>query len=301
MWRVTERLDPEARVAQDVPIEEVVQEYRLIVSVVRDAIEERGLDVSFDQYTYFYDAIFELTAESVRRYTEYRRKQVQQERTRYLAGIAHQMRSPLSALTMQVELLRAGEPMTSEDVDALGRVARRLRVMVDGVLRLERFQPHELPVRPAVVVPAELVEQVRGDVAREAERKGLRLETDVDDTLRMEVDLDLLLDVLVNLVENALHYTSEGFVRIEVRKATDEEAGEGVLFRVINSGPGIEAERQDELFQLVQSERSGGFGVGLVVARRAVEAQGGRIGVESAPGEGACFWFCLPRHVEARA
>ena len=301
MWRVTDRLDPEARVAQDVPIEEVIQEYRLVVSVVRDAIEERDLEVSFNQYTFFYDAIFELTAESVRRYTEYRSEQIEQERSQYLAGIAHQMRSPLSALAMQVELLGEGEPLTAEDVDVLARVSRRLRILVDGVLRLERFQPDELPVRPQVIALAEVVEGVRGDVAREAEIKGLHLETDVDDTLHMEVDLDLLLDALVNLVENALHYTSEGSVRIEAHEEPDEDAGEGVLFRVIDSGPGIKAERQHELFHLVQSQRPGGFGVGLAVARRAVEAQGGRIGVESTIGEGSCFWFWLPRRVEARA
>jgi two-component system sensor histidine kinase SenX3 len=71
MWKVTERLDPEERVSQEMPIEEVVQEYDLAIDVVRTWIEERGIEVSFLEYSYFYRSMFELTAESVRRYAEH--------------------------------------------------------------------------------------------------------------------------------------------------------------------------------------------------------------------------------------
>src|SRR5262245_57270288 len=69
MWKPMERLDPELRVAQNIPIEEVVQEYSIVLDVVRNWIEERGIDVPFPEYSYFYRALFELTAESVRRYS----------------------------------------------------------------------------------------------------------------------------------------------------------------------------------------------------------------------------------------
>src|SRR5690606_17553429 len=71
LWKVSDRLDPEARVQQNFLIEEVIHEYRLVVETVRNWIEEREIDVAFEEYSYFYQAIFFLTAESIRRYQRY--------------------------------------------------------------------------------------------------------------------------------------------------------------------------------------------------------------------------------------
>lgn len=140
MWKVTERLDPEERVEQDVPIEEVVQEYRIAVDTVRDWIEERRIEVPFTEYSYFYAAMFELTAESVRRYAAHQAERVRKDRGRYLAGLMHQLRTPLSALSMQVERLDRGELRPDAgSIAKLRQSLRRVTVLVDGVLRLERL------------------------------------------------------------------------------------------------------------------------------------------------------------------
>lgn len=295
IWQITERLDPEARVSQDIPIEEVVQEYRLVVEVIRPWIRERGLRVSFEEYSYFYSALFELTAESVRRYAVYQAEQVARDRSHYLAGLAHQMRTPLSSLALQLQILQRSHEVAPELLEPALRGVRRLNFLIEGVMRLERFKPEELPVRPRRLRPAKLIDEALDDRRAEASPKGLRLEVHANRLLEMDVDEHLFVDVLGNLLDNAIRYTPAGFVRVEV-----EEEPEHVLFKVRDTGPGISEARQAQLFQPVESVRAGGLGIGLHVASRAVTAQGGEIGLESRLNEGSLFWFRLPRAVSGQ-
>ena len=290
IWQVYKRLDPEARVDQEIPIEEVVQEYGLALDTISRWIRERGLEPTFDELTYLHQALFELTAESVRRYEAHRGEQIRQERSIYLAGLTHQMRTPLSTLIMQLQLLERQGQIAPSLVDQLRRNLRRLSYMVNSVMRLERFKPHELPVRPRLVYPARLIDQALDDRQPEARHKGLRLESDVNRTLEMQIDPDLFIDVMGNLVDNAVKYTPSGFVRVEAKEEPD-----AVLFKVLDSGPGIAPERQAGLFGAVQPGEQSGAGIGLHVAYRAVTAMGGSIGIESELGHGAMVWFRLPR------
>lgn len=146
LWQVVERLDPEARVIQHMPIEEVVQEYGLVVEVIRRWIQARGLNVSFEEYSYLFQTLFELTAESVRRYSTYQAERVKQDRAHYLAGLAHQMRTPLSTLSMQLQMLGRDKQLGSAKVEQLQRNVKHLIFLMNGVMRLERFKPEELPV-----------------------------------------------------------------------------------------------------------------------------------------------------------
>jgi two-component system sensor histidine kinase SenX3 len=297
MWKITERLAPEERVAQEMPIEYVVLEYGLAVDTVREWIDERQIDVSFREYSYFYQAMFELVAEAIRRYAAYRTEQLAKQRAEYLAGLTHQMRTPLSVLALQVQLLeKVDRPPDAGLVVKLRRNLRRLSFLVNGVMRLERFKPDEMPVQPEVIQPARLVAEVMSDNEPEASRKGLRFEAQVNWTLRIEVDPDLFMDALGNLVHNAVKYTTAGFVCIE-----SEEHADDVVFRIRDSGPGMPAERLAELFRPVLPGMRGGAGLGLVVAHHAVVAQGGAIGAESEPGKGTVLWFRLPRTVSPRA
>lgn len=297
-WKITSRMDPEARVDQDMPIEEVVMEYSLALDVLRQWISDSGLEPSFKEYTYLYQNIFELTAESVRRYEARRQELVSQERSRYLAGLTHQMRTPISTLTMQMQILERQREVTPSLVNVCQRNLKRLSLMVNTVMRLERFKPNELPVRPQLIYPARLIDQALDDYQPDATHKGLRLETEVDRTLDMRTDPDLFLDVLGNLIDNAVKYTASGFVRVEVEAVTSASE---VLVKVIDSGPGIAADRQAGLFGPVEPVELSGAGIGMHVAQRAATALGGSIGIESAPGEGTEVWFKLPRYLSGES
>lgn len=296
MWKERARLEPEARVLQEIPIEEVVQEYRLAVDTVRDWIEERHVDVPFAEYSFFYGAFFELAAESVRRYARFQNERVRQERAEYLASVMHQLRTPMSSLTAQVELLASSS--RPPDGAALGRLRRslgRLRLLVDGVLRTERYEASELPVRALLVEPARLIDEIVVDHAVDATRKGIEVRSEVSRELRMYVDPDLFVDAIGNLVQNAVKYTASGAVTLSAVEEAD-----AVVFKVRDTGPGIAPQLQTRLFREVQPGAAGGAGIGLRIAHRACAAQGGEIGVVSAPDEGTEFWIRLPRFVSSR-
>lgn len=297
--RLLERLDPQLRAAQHASIEEVAQEYSTLVDVVRNWIEECAIDVPFAEYSYFYRVVFELTAESVRRYSIQQANIISGERAKYLASLAHQMRGPLSSISVLIDHVKraklSGEEINETIVQISDRNLRRLVSLIDNVLKLERFKPAEISVRPQLVRPADIVGNVLADNQHDAAAKGLRLENAVDGALRLQLDPELFLDAISNMIQNAVKYTTSGFVRVESHEQQDE-----IVFSVIDSGPGMLAEQAKTLFRMFQPGQAGGVGIGLLIAQRAVAAQAGTVGVESKPGKGSVFWLRLPRVVEAR-
>lgn len=299
MSQLVEQLEPELRFAQRIPVEEVVQEYYIAVDVVRRWIAERAIDVPFSEYSYFYRAIFELTAESVRRYSIEQAKVVSGERASYLAGLAHQMRGPLSSFSVLIDQVkRSGcseDQINARVVQISERNLKLLVSLIENVLKLERFKPEEITVRPQLVCPVDIIRDVIADNSHDAAAKGLCLENAVDISLKMEIDPGLFLDAISNLIQNAVKYTTSGFVRVESQAQDD-----GIAFKVIDSGSGVSAGRKNSLFRALQPEQHGGVGIGLLIVYRAVTAQGGTVGVESNPGKGSVFWFRLPRIVAPR-
>lgn len=299
LWHDAARLDPELRVAQGMAIEEIVFEYWLLVSTVRDLVEAEQQQVSFAEFTYFYEAVFELVAESVRRFASRQAEQVRRARSEYVAQLSHQMRGPLSVITLAAAKLRPASMSQDPDlaplVEALDRNARRLQRQVENLMRLERYTAEEIPVRPQRIFPARVLDRVIEESQDEASRKGLRLEVRGNRTAEIEADPELLLDALGNLVENAVKYTERGAVTVSM-----DEVDDRVEFRVADTGPGIDERRRAELFQPTVPGKPGGVGLGLAVARRAAAAQQGEIGVRTEVGRGSEFWFTLPRRVAAR-
>jgi signal transduction histidine kinase len=129
------------------------------------------------------------------------------------------------------------------------------------------------------------------------------------DLADIEADTDLITRVLINLVGNAIKFTpSDGEIVIDVGRYQDDQHGPGdawVLFAVSDNGPGVPAEDQERIFSKFgqveshKSQRAISTGLGLTFCKLAVEAHGGRIWVESAPGEGSSFRFVLPPHTSS--
>ncbi len=296
LWEHHGRMDPEQRVRDAVPIEEVVREYAYVIEAVRIWLDERDEQVSVQDYSFFSIAIFDLAAESARRFAKYQAEEVARERSEYVAGIAHQLRTPVSTLNLYVQQLERGQGAPdTRAVERLRRTVGRLSRLVDGILRLERFKPEELPVHPETLAPAQVIDQLVADYEHDASGKGLRLDISANRSARMRVDRDLLVDALGNLIQNAIKYTEKGFVRVTLEEQEDE-----VVFKVEDSGPGISPERQRELFRPVRPGQPGGVGLGLSIAFRAAVAQGGTLELESELGRGSTFRLHLPRAVRAR-
>lgn len=295
LWQVAERLNPEQRLRDDVPIEETIREYAYVVDEIRLWLEEEDLDVPHDELAYVSVAFFELAAESARRYAKLLTEETTRLRSEYVAGIAHQMRTPLTVLKLQFQKLEREMEADHLGRDRLRRTFDRFQRLVNGLLRVERFAPHQQPRESIELSPAHLLQQIAADYEVDAQAKGLTLQVEADPSLRMSTDPGLLIDAVGNLVQNAIKYTRRGYVRV-----TMEAQGDEVMFRVEDSGAGISVERQRSLMHSIQKGEQGGVGLGLMIARHAAEALDGQIQLRSDPGQGSTFVVCLPRVVPSR-
>ena len=217
-----------------------------------------------------------------------------------VATVAHEFRTPLTSLRMAIHLC-ADEvvgPLTEKQADlmfAARQDCERLQAIVDDLLDLSRIQSGKLVLTRGAEPPRELVVAVVDAHRGDASAAGIALSGVAGEHLPdVGVDRERIDLVLSNLVANALRHTPAGGT-VEVTAVE----GEGtVRFEVKDTGAGIAPEYHDRIFEKffrVPGAPAGGVGLGLYLSREIVEAHGGRIGVESAPGVGSRFWFTVPR------
>jgi len=149
----------------------------------------------------------------------------------------------------------------------------------------------DLPLRLSRVNLVDLANDVLHAYQREAEQKGIAMQAETPLAIEATVDADLIRQAAANLVENAIRHGSAG-TRVTIRVA---RVGQLPTLEVVDTGPGIPAERVAAIFDRFQRGPEGGTGLGLSIARSAVERNGGRIAVESRVGSGSRFTITLPR------
>jgi two-component system phosphate regulon sensor histidine kinase PhoR len=249
-----------------------------------------------------------------------RMEQVERTQREFVANVSHELRTPLTSISGYVESLLEDErgglfftPHVREFLDAIHKSARRMGRLTDDLLAMARVDSGEQKLRPE---PVEV-----GIVMREAEdaTAGLVREKEGELTIgdypdaEVVADLDAIVQVLSNLIENALNYgAGPDGARVELnaeivatlsRSAAGGpgmEAAQEVLFSVRDYGSGIASEHLDRLFERfyrvdkTRSRESGGTGLGLSIAKHIVEAHHGRMWVESELGRGSRFCFTLP-------
>ena len=205
---------------------------------------------------------------------------------RLLQDISHELRSPLARLNVAIELARS-----DEDPDAhLNRVqkeADRLNSLVGQLLQMTRAEGDIAAMRLQPVRVDELVADIAADAAIEAQQRGCRVEVTGLTPFEMNADPELLRRAFENAIRNAVRYTPEG-TAVEV---TMEKSGNCANIAIRDYGPGVPEDSLDRIFQpffRVETDRdrlSGGVGLGLAIAKRAVELHHGRISARNAhPG-----------------
>jgi len=225
--------------------------------------------------------------------------QVEAMRRRLIGDVSHELRTPLTAIKGSMEGLMDGVlPANDETYQQIHTEADRLDRLVDDLQELSRVEAHayQLDLHPVDI--SSIVQTVTKRLASQAESERVSLDFEQDPDLPpVLADEDRAFQVLTNLTGNALQYTpAGGRVTIAAKKLNDE-----VQFSVRDTGVGIPPEHLSHIFDRfyrVDKSRSrqagGGSGIGLTIARALVEAQGGRIWVESAgEGKGSTFHFTL--------
>jgi signal transduction histidine kinase/CheY-like chemotaxis protein len=215
-----------------------------------------------------------------------------------LAVVAHDLRNPLHAITVGVSTLlpRITEPTLRRPVERIQRSAQRMERLLQDLLDIHAIEGGRFTVSTGEMSPTALILTALESQQSLAGQTSVIINTDVSPALHaVEADEERILQVLENLVGNALKFTPPGGV-VTVGATHAAEPG-SALFFVRDTGPGISREHLprvfDRFFQVQSSDRRG-TGLGLAICKAVVEAHGGRIWVDSAPGKGAAFFFTLP-------
>jgi signal transduction histidine kinase len=230
-----------------------------------------------------------------------------QHKSQFVANMSHELRTPLAAILGYAELMQEGfyEPPGKKSLDALTRIrsnGKHLLGLINTVLDIAKIESGQFSLNLAEYALSSVVETVRAATESLAETKKIALMTHVPKSLPIGFgDEQRLTQVLLNLVGNAIKFTDTGEVRITAKAENGHFA-----VSVADTGPGIPADQLTRVFDQFHqvdnsnTKRKGGTGLGLAIAKQIVEMHGGRVWVESEPGEGATFLMQLPVRAESR-
>ena len=228
-----------------------------------------------------------------------------QHKSQFLANMSHELRTPLNAIIGYTELILDGiyGETPEKTLTVLKRVesnGRHLLGLINDVLDFSKIEAGQLKLALADYSMKDVVHKVYSAVEPLAAKKNLGFKLDVPpDMPAGHGDEQKLTQVLLNLVGNAIKFTDTGEVAIKVAPANGSFS-----VAVHDTGPGIDPANQEKLFEEFQqadnsiTKAKGGTGLGLAISRRIIEMHGGRLWVDSSPGNGAVFTFTIPTVVE---
>jgi signal transduction histidine kinase len=212
----------------------------------------------------------------------------------FLMSVSHELRTPLTAIRGHVSALSEGvieDPtMREASLGVISEEALRLERLVGDVLDLAKLDAHRFTVLQEEVDMERLSERAYAAFGEEARRRAIDYRLDVRARPVIVTDGDRVLQIIVNLLSNAFRWTPEGG-RIGVELSAENGA---VSVAVADTGPGIDEEERERIFRPFWSRDGGGTGLGLAIARELAVALGGRLVLDSTPGQGSRFVLVLP-------
>ena len=232
-----------------------------------------------------------------------------QAKTQFLANMSHEIRTPLNGVVGMIELMRMtnlSDAQRGYTEQALQSSHALLR-LIDDILDLSRIEAGRLELEKTPFHLPNLVQELRVLFADQAQAKGLALTVSVPDNLNTMLvgDNHRLLQVLANLVGNALKFTEQGSVSVSVSRLAFIDGWATLRFEVADTGIGVPKDKQELIFEAFSqadtsmTRRYGGTGLGLSIARQLCQMMGGDIGVTSVVGVGSTFWFTVRMEVGA--
>ena len=228
-------------------------------------------------------------------------------KSQFLANMSHEIRTPMNGVLGMAELL-LDTPLSERQrryLETLYRSGENLLDIINDVLDFSKIEAGRLELAPVDFPLRAALREVIESFSERASRKGLSLECSVGEDIPdpLHGDAVRLRQVLNNLIGNAIKFTEAGRISVAVERAQ----GDALRFSVSDTGIGIDAEDRALIFDafaqadVSHSRRYGGTGLGLSISRQLIELMGGRLGLESAPGQGSTFWFEVPFAPATRA
>jgi signal transduction histidine kinase len=244
-------------------------------------------------------------------------KALDRMKTRFVSNVSHELRTPVTTVKLYAHLMKRQPDRWKEHLGTLAREADRQAQLVEDILQISRIDAGRLEMNPRLILLDELAETSVSSHLVLAQAQGLTLQhrraalpeywTGVQGRLTVLVDPERMMQVLNNLVENAIHYTPEGGV-VVVSTSVKEDAGRvWATATVTDTGMGIPAAEEVHVFErFFRGEQPrlmqiSGTGLGLAIAKEIVELHGGRMTVESKEGVGSTFTVWLPLHEQEAA
>lgn len=232
-------------------------------------------------------------------------------KSRFLATMSHEFRSPLNGIIGMSELLH-GTRMGAEQreyADVIQTSAQTLLLLVDDVLDISAIEAGKLQRRSVDFNLHDLVGRVNKMLNQPAADKGIVLKTRIDDDVpvRLHGDGAHLTQILLNLMHNAVKFTERGSVGLRVQLRSTQGSVLRLCFSVRDTGIGIPAEDKERIFQAFEqvdsgpTRRFGGTGLGTTIAKTLTHLLDGQIGLEDNPGGGSHFWVEIPMRVQGVA
>ena len=237
---------------------------------------------------------------TVRDITE--RKEWEQRMSEFYTIVSHELRTPLTSINGVLLLLERGKAgdlsEKAQELISLGRrECERLIKLTNDMLDMKRIEAGRLSLYRQNLLPADVVRQTLEMLTAFAAEHNVNLKQSIETGEPINADKDLTIQVITNLVSNAIKFSPPNSEVV----VTVDKVGDAIRFSVSDNGPGINKEDQLKLFNVFQqiARRDGaskeGSGLGLAICKGIVEEHGGKIGVISEEGQGATFWFELPK------
>lgn len=228
-----------------------------------------------------------------------------QAKSQFLSNMSHELRTPMNGIMGMSQVLRDFGKLSEEERDqanTIYRSADALLVLLNDILDFSKIEAGKLELESINFPIHNLIEDVAALMSAAANNKGLEVITYIDKNIPPVLvgDPMRVRQVLTNLINNAIKFTSYGQIFIGATSQEQENGQYKILFNVEDSGIGIDKNKINNLFQkftqidMSTTRRFGGTGLGLSICKELISMMGGKIGVKSESGKGSNFWFMVP-------